>query len=83
MTSRIDPIAVALSVARTLDALGIAHTIGGSIASSFAGSRARRSRDVLGIVRVQGPKMDREYLRQSAPILGVQDLLNRALTEGS
>ena len=37
MTDSIDPIAVAQSVVRVLDALGIAHTIGGSIASSFAG----------------------------------------------
>ena len=37
VTSLPDPIAVALVVARTLDALGIANTVGGSIASSFAG----------------------------------------------
>ncbi len=37
MTLPIDPIAVALSVTRVLEALGIVHTIGGSIASSFAG----------------------------------------------
>jgi hypothetical protein len=33
----VDPIAIALTVARELDALGIIHTIGGSIASSIAG----------------------------------------------
>jgi hypothetical protein len=37
VTRPIDPIAVALSMVRVLDALGITHTIGGSIASSFAG----------------------------------------------
>lgn len=37
MTSNIDPIDTALLVAGHLDALGILHTIGGSIASSFAG----------------------------------------------
>ena len=37
MTSAIDPIATALLVAGHLDALGIPHTVGGSIASSFAG----------------------------------------------
>ena len=37
MTTGIDPIAVAAAVAQILDALGIANTIGGSIASSFAG----------------------------------------------
>jgi hypothetical protein len=33
----VDPIETALLVARQLDAIGILHTVGGSIASSFAG----------------------------------------------
>jgi hypothetical protein len=37
VTPAIDPIAVALMVTDRLDALGILHAIGGSIASSFAG----------------------------------------------
>ena len=37
MTEQVDPIAIALRIARALDALGIIHTIGGSIASSIAG----------------------------------------------
>jgi hypothetical protein len=37
VTAPIDPIAVALTVSRVLETLGIVHTIGGSIASSFAG----------------------------------------------
>jgi hypothetical protein len=37
MTPSVDPIAVALAVTETFDALGVLHTIGGSIASSFAG----------------------------------------------
>ena len=37
MTDTIDPIAVARSVTGTLDSLGVVNTIGGSIASSFAG----------------------------------------------
>jgi hypothetical protein len=37
MTSALDPIAVALSVVRVLDSLGVPSTVGGSIASSFAG----------------------------------------------
>ena len=37
MTSPVDPLSVALSVASVLETLGIRHTIGGSIASSFAG----------------------------------------------
>ena len=191
MTSPIDPIETALLVARHLDAIGIVHTIGGSIASSFAGEprstvnidivaaleerhvdallsalsaefyidadalrRAIRThsstnlihqatqlkvdlfvaggtpldarqlarrlavdlgdgrvcyvhppedillqklrwyrrggevsdrqwRDVAAIVRVQSQRLDREYLREGARILGVSDLLDRALAEGA
>ena len=190
MTVPIDPIAVALAVTRVFDALGIVHTIGGSIASSIAGEprstldidivaalrdtdvpalvtalspdfyvsekalrravrdrssanlihqatqvkvdifvaggtpldeqqlRRRRAveispgrslhvhppedillqklhwyrkggetsdrqwRDILGIIRVQGPRLDRDYLTLNAPLLDVADLLARALCEG-
>lgn len=189
MTAPVDPIAVALTVGRTLDALGIVHTIGGSIASSIAGEprstvdidivaalgesdvpqlvaalsadfyvndealhravRERSSanvihqatqlkvdifvaggtpldeqqlrrrlavevaegrtlhvhppedillqklrwyrkggeasdrqwRDILGIIRVQAQQLDRDYLRANAPVLGVADLLARALSD--
>jgi len=37
VTPTVDPIAIALSVTGVLESLGIEHTIGGSIASSFAG----------------------------------------------
>ena len=41
----------------------------------------RQWRDVLGILRVAGPAMDRTYLRRWAEDIGVADLLDRALLE--
>jgi len=191
VTIPVDPIAIALAVARALDALGVAHTIGGSIASSIAGEprstvdidivaalrepdvpalvsalsadfyvdgealhravRERSSanlihqstqlkvdifvaggtpldeqqlrrrqaveigpgrtlhvhppedillqklrwyrkggetsdrqwRDILGIIRVQAQRLDRDYLQVNAPVLGVSDLLARALLQAA
>ena len=40
-------------------------------------------RDVLGIVRVQGVRLDREYLDEGARRLGLEPLLTRALHEGT
>lgn len=41
----------------------------------------RQWRDVIGIVRVQGPRLDRAYLAHGAGLLGVTDLLDRALAQ--
>ena len=41
----------------------------------------RQWRDILGIVRTQGPRLDRDYLTKYAPVLAVSDLLTRALRE--
>jgi hypothetical protein len=41
----------------------------------------RQWRDIAAIVRVQGTRLDREYLRQNAPRIGVVDLLDRALAD--
>jgi hypothetical protein len=43
----------------------------------------RQWRDVLGIIEVQGEKLDLVYLRRWAKELTISDLLDRALTESS
>lgn len=48
----------------------------------FGGQTSDRQwRDVIAIVRVQGDRLDREYLRRNAPLLDVSGLLERALGE--
>jgi hypothetical protein len=39
----------------------------------------RQWRDVLGILLIQGVALDHEYMRRNAEVLGVADLLDRAL----
>lgn len=41
----------------------------------------RQWRDVMAIIRVQGNRLDRKYLRSNAPALGVLDLLQRAFED--
>lgn len=41
----------------------------------------RQWRDIVGIVRVQGTRLDAAYLDANAPLLDVTDLLRRALAE--
>jgi hypothetical protein len=38
----------------------------------------RQWSDILGILRVSGPRLDRSWLQRWAPVLGVSDLLERA-----
>ena len=41
----------------------------------------RQWRDILAIIRVQGERLDRNYLKENAPIISVDDLLVRALDQ--
>ena len=41
----------------------------------------RQWRDIIGIIRTQGNRLDRQYLAANAPILGVDRELERALLE--
>jgi hypothetical protein len=46
-----------------------------------AGVSDRQWRDILGIIRTQGERLDRNYLAANAPILDVTELLRRAIAE--
>jgi hypothetical protein len=69
MTS-IDPIAAALVVIGHLDALWYRQGVQVS---------DRQWHDILAIITVQGPKLDHAYLEDGARVLGVMELLSRAL----
>jgi hypothetical protein len=45
-------------------------------------SSDRQWRDIQGIIRVQGARLDREYLREHAGALEIETLLADALSEG-
>jgi hypothetical protein len=86
----VDPIAVALRVAQTLDRLGVIHTIGGSIAASFAGEprstldidivAALDDRIVSDLVSAFSPDfyVDEESVRRAIRTGGCTNLIHQA-----
>jgi hypothetical protein len=78
MTVPVDPIETALVVSRCLDALGIAYTIGGSIASSFAGE-PRSTIDIDMVVAVEERHVDALVSALSVEFYVDADALRRAI----
>jgi hypothetical protein len=94
MSAVLEVVEVALAVARALESIGVDYALGGSVATSLQGeprstndidfrmggeTSDRQWRDVLGLLRVSGGSLDLAYLRHWAKLLGVEDLLERAL----
>lgn len=89
MTARVDPIETALAVSRILSNLGIAHTIGGSIAASFAGEprssidvdfvAAIRDEHVPALVAAFSPAfyVEEEALRRAVRTRGTANLIEQ------
>jgi hypothetical protein len=42
----------------------------------------RQWKDILGVIKVQGELLDKKYLLKWAEKLGMEDLLEKAFTEG-
>lgn len=78
MSAPIDPIATALLVVRHLDAMQIPHTIGGSIASSFAGE-PRSTVDIDIVVALEERHVEALVAALSAEFYVDADALRRAI----
>ncbi len=78
MTEPIDPIATALLVARQLDELGILHTVGGSIASSFAGE-PRSTVDIDIVAAIEDRHVEALVVALSPEFYVDADALRRAI----
>jgi len=83
-----EPIGITFSVSAVLERLGVDYLVGGSLASSLHGIpratldvdivadlRMVHVGDVLGILRTQGERLDREYLHRWATRKGLDELL--------
>jgi hypothetical protein len=74
----IDPVEVALVVVGHFDALGVPHTIGGSLASSFAGE-PRSTVDIDIVVHLEEQQVDALVSRLSTEFHVDPDALRRAI----
>lgn len=89
MTPADDPIAIAIRVGEILDAIGVRHTIGGSIAASFAGEprstididfvAALAARHVAPLVAALVPEfyVAEEALHRAVDTLGTANLIHQ------
>jgi len=71
------------SLAEALEHLDIAYAISGSVASSVYG-KVRFTQDADITVEpfdIQAEKLDLEYLRKWSSILGINELLEKAVSE--
>jgi hypothetical protein len=82
VTLSIDPIETALLVARHLDAFGIVHTVGGSIASSFAGE-PRSTVDIDIVVALEERHVEALVTALSAEFYVDADALRQAVSRRS
>ena len=82
MTADYDPIAIALTVARHLDALGVTYTVGGSIASSFAGE-PRSTLDIDIVAALTDAQIPRLVSALAPHFYVVEEALRRAVRDKS
>ena len=82
MAVPVDPIAVALSVGETLEALGIRYTIGGSLASSVAGE-PRSTVDIDFVVALDSAQIPRLVAALGTDFYADTDALQRAVRNRS
>jgi hypothetical protein len=82
VTEPLDPIATALVVTDALDVLGVPHSIGGSIASSFAGE-PRSTIDVDIVAALEDRHVDALVEALSAQFYVDADALRRAIRRRS
>ena len=80
MTDIPDPIAVAVAITQVLDQLGILHTVGGSLASSFAGE-PRSTVDIDVVAALDSAKVEALVTALSPDFYVDEDAVRRAIRD--